>query len=129
MSETYSVLVHLQRTVVLDAYVSVPVTEELLRQEADGSHRLNTDKLFAAARELGNDRRVDWQVESSDTQVHGIQKPLPEDRVTFNPFLADGAADESPDQEQNPGCATTTEVATAPQTKMAATHSVAAILD
>ena len=41
MSETYSVLVHLQRTVVLDAYVSVPVTEELLRQEADGSHRLH----------------------------------------------------------------------------------------
>ena len=102
MCETYSVLVHLQRTVVLDAYVSVPVTEELLRQEADGSHRLNTDKLFAAARELGNDRRVDWQVESSDTQVHGIQKPLPEDRVTFNPFLADGEADESPDQKQNP---------------------------
>lgn len=102
MSETYSVLVHLQRTVVLDAYVSVPVTEELLREEADGTHRLNTDKLFAAARELGNDRRVDWQVESSDTQVHGIQKPLPEDRVTFNPFLANGAAGEHPDPTQNP---------------------------
>ena len=97
MSETYSVMVHLQRTVVLDAYVSVPVTGDLIIEQADGSGRLDTDKLFAAARQLGDDPRVDWQVESSDTQVHGVQKPLPEDRSTFNPYLADRENDENAD--------------------------------
>ncbi len=90
MTDTYSVLVHLQRTVVLDAYVSVPVTQALLVEQADGTARLETEQLFAAARQLGDDPRVDWQAESADTQVHPIQKPLPEDRASFDPYLANG---------------------------------------
>ena len=90
MTDTYSVLVRLQRTVVLDAYVSVPVTDALLVEQADGTARLDTEKLFVAARQQGDDPRVDWQAESADTQIHPVQKPLPDDRASFNPYVADG---------------------------------------
>ncbi|MFC9817347.1 hypothetical protein ACFVJM_35445 [Streptomyces virginiae] len=73
---SYSISVRLQRTTVEEAYVSVPVTDAVMQREPadDGSwsYRLDTDKLFAAAVELGNE--ADWLSEGQQTVVHPIQK-------------------------------------------------------
>lgn len=71
---SYSISVRLQRTTVEEAYVSVPVTDAVMLREPadDGSFRLDTDKLFAAAVELGSE--ADWLSEGQRTVVHPIQK-------------------------------------------------------
>ncbi|MER6208798.1 hypothetical protein ACWDG9_26245 [Streptomyces sp. NPDC001073] len=83
--ESYSVSVRLQRTTVEERYVSVPVTDAVMRAEPDpdGSRRLDADKLLAAAIELGRDD-TDWLPEEREVTIHPIQKapddvsPLPD---------------------------------------------------
>ncbi|MEV6898505.1 hypothetical protein [Amycolatopsis sp. NPDC051372] len=74
---TYSISVRLQRTTVEEAYVSVPVSEAVLRDgpEADGSMRLDPEKVMAAAVELG--RAAEWSAEDLRVTPHPIQKPRP----------------------------------------------------
>ncbi|MFC9330675.1 hypothetical protein [Kitasatospora sp. NPDC057015] len=71
---SYSISVRLQRTTVEEAYVSVPVTDAVMQEEPaeDGSHRLDTQALFAAAVELG--RGADWLPEGRQVEVHPVQK-------------------------------------------------------
>lgn len=73
--ETYSVSVRLRRTSVEERYVSVPITNELMRAEQaeDGTRRLDPEKLLAAAIEFGQDD-TDWSPEDREVTVHPIQK-------------------------------------------------------
>jgi hypothetical protein len=86
--KTYSIMYRMRRITTEDAYVSVPVTSDLMKPEpaADGTFRLNTDALLAAALRISRDPRVEWRVESNETAPHPIQRPKPEDRTTFDPF-------------------------------------------
>ena len=71
---SYSISVRLQRTTVEESYVSVPVTDAVMQEEPaeDGSYRIDTEKLFAAAVELGSE--ADWLSEEQRVVVHPIQK-------------------------------------------------------
>ncbi|HEX6686549.1 MAG TPA: hypothetical protein VF062_27505 [Candidatus Limnocylindrales bacterium] len=72
-SPSYSISVRLRRVTAEEGFVSVPVTEAVMRAEPepDGSFRLDTKKLFAEAVRLGADAA--WQVESREIEVHPIQ--------------------------------------------------------
>lgn len=71
---SYSISFRLQRTTVEETYVSVPVTDALLREEPaeDGSFRIDTEKFVAAAIELGSG--ADWLPENQQVVPHPIQK-------------------------------------------------------
>ncbi|MEV6756910.1 hypothetical protein [Streptomyces sp. NPDC051214] len=71
---SYSISVRLQRTTLEEAYVSVPVTEALMREEPgeDGSYGLDTDKFVAAAIELQGG--ADWVPEEQRVTLHPIQQ-------------------------------------------------------
>lgn len=70
---THSISVRLQRTILEEGYVSVPVTEDLLQPaEADGTRFLDGAKVFAAALLL--EPANGWLPESSAVEVHAIQK-------------------------------------------------------
>jgi hypothetical protein len=76
---TYSVSFRLQRTTVEDAFVSVPVTSEVMIEQSDGSAKLDVEKLKARALEMGLEPDVTWTLEESVRVVpHPIQKPPPE---------------------------------------------------
>ena len=76
---SYSISVRLQRTTVEEAYVSVPVTDVVMREpDEDGTVRLDPQKVFAAAVELGAE--ADWLAEERQVGVHPVQKAP--DRVT-----------------------------------------------
>ncbi|NEB79530.1 hypothetical protein G3I40_30570 [Streptomyces sp. SID14478] len=79
---TYSISIRLQRTSVEERYVSVPVTDAVMRTEpnADGTYGLDTEKLLAAAIELGQDD-ADWSSEAREVTIHPIQK-APDDVQT-----------------------------------------------
>ena len=72
---TYSVSFRLRRVSVEERYVSVPVDRTMMRTqpEEDGSFRLDTDKLVAAAIELGQDDSA-WLPEEREVTLHPIQK-------------------------------------------------------
>ncbi|MEQ1873849.1 MAG: hypothetical protein ABL953_08990 [Ilumatobacteraceae bacterium] len=75
MSEpTHSISVRLQRTIVEEGYVSVPVTEDLLQPEADaeGQRFLDGEKVFAAAVLI--EPSNGWLPEGSQVGIHPIQK-------------------------------------------------------
>lgn len=74
---SYSISVRLRRTLVEEGYVKVPVTGDVMSPpEADGTLRLDTDKLFAEAVRLGGDL-AEWTTEESAIEVHPIQKAPP----------------------------------------------------
>ena len=74
---TYSISVRLQRTTLEEAYVSVPVTGDVMDGHADkdGSFHLDPEKVMAAAVALG--READWAVEERSVSVHPVQKAPP----------------------------------------------------
>ncbi|HEX3785491.1 MAG TPA: hypothetical protein VHX38_38055 [Pseudonocardiaceae bacterium] len=77
-NHAYSISVRLRRTTVEERYVSVPVTDAVLRDEPDedDTTRLDGKKVFAAAIELGADD-TDWLPENQEIVVHPIQQPPP----------------------------------------------------
>ena len=87
--QTYSILLHVRRIIHEDAYVSVPVTDAIMTPKEDGTFGLDTDALIAEALGISNDPRVEWRRESSITEPHPTQQPLPEGRTSFNAFYAD----------------------------------------
>ncbi|MFD3524231.1 hypothetical protein [Streptomyces sp. NPDC058653] len=86
---TYSVSVRLRRTTVEERYVSVPISESVMRTERDedGARGLDAEKIFAAAIELGRDDDG-WAAEEREVTVHPIQKAPDEVRPPL-----DGASD------------------------------------
>jgi hypothetical protein len=85
---SYSFLLRLRRVTTEDAYVYVPVTSQLMQPEpeADGTFRMNPEAFLAEALRIGQDSRVEWRVEATETEPHPTQRPQPEDRYCFDPF-------------------------------------------
>ncbi len=73
----YSVSFRLQRTTTEVAFVSVPLTTDLVARQPDGSERLDVEKLSQRAVELGQTVGTSWQPESQQVQLHPIQIPRP----------------------------------------------------
>jgi hypothetical protein len=86
---SYSIRLRLRRTIIQDAYVSVPVTDAVTRQDEDGEWRVDGEAVFAAGVELGNDARVEWKTEEETTEAHPMQTRMPDDRFCFSPALLD----------------------------------------
>jgi len=77
---TYSIGVRLRRTVLESAFVSVPITEEVMQPEADaqGRRRLDAEKVMAAAVRLGLEPSTRWEPESAPlVEFHPVQTPPP----------------------------------------------------
>jgi len=72
---TYSISVRLRRTTVEERYVSVPVTDAMMRTQPDddGAYHLDGEKVLAAAVELGQDD-TGWLPEDRQITVHPIQR-------------------------------------------------------
>ena len=76
MTKSFSVSVRLRRVVTETAYVSVPLTADLLRADRSGSaeNRIDVEKLVLAALELGRLRETEWEIEGeSEMTMHPIQ--------------------------------------------------------
>jgi len=86
--KTFSIAFRLRRIVYEDAYVSIPVTEAVMKSEpeADGTRRLDTDKLIAEAIALGKNEAAEWCVEETQTTPHPVQQPKPEVRNALDGF-------------------------------------------
>lgn len=74
----YSVSFRLQRTTTETAFVKVPITDDLMIEQPDGSGRIDVEKLVMRAVEMGQAAGVSWQAESQLIQHHPIQMPPPE---------------------------------------------------
>lgn len=82
MSEpkSYSIILRLRRITIEEAFVSVPVTEELLRQELDerGYRHLDVDKMTKMALSLGRQPETRSMLESEPiVEPHPIQTAPP----------------------------------------------------
>jgi hypothetical protein len=80
----YSVSFRLQRTTTEFAFVSVPVTGDLMVKQPDGTARIDVAKMVQRAIEMGRDSGVAWQPEGQYIEPHPIQTP---------PRLAEGTPD------------------------------------
>jgi hypothetical protein len=76
--KTFSISMRLQRTITEFAFVSVPVTQELLVDQSDGTQRLDVNKVTQYALELGQTHGLNWQPEDAQIQLHPIQTAPPE---------------------------------------------------
>lgn len=77
---TYSIAVRLRRTVTEEAYVSVPVSDEVMSPEPDenGNYHLDGDKVMEAAVNLGSDPKTHWKIEGKPViEPHPIQMARP----------------------------------------------------
>jgi hypothetical protein len=75
---TYSVSFRLQRTTTEFAFVSVPVTGDLMIEQPDGTARIDASKMVQRAMEMGRASGIAWQPEAQQVQPHPIQTPPPE---------------------------------------------------
>jgi hypothetical protein len=73
----YSVSFRLQRTTTETAFVSVPVTADLMIAQPDGTGRIDVEKMVARAVELGKAPSVAWEAESQKIEPHPIQMAPP----------------------------------------------------
>lgn len=83
---TYSVALRVRRITYEDAYVAIPMTEAITKQNEDGSVGINVEAFLAEAIRISNDQRVEWKIESCETEPHPMQGPTPEDRQSFDAF-------------------------------------------
>lgn len=78
--QTHSIMIHLRRATIGDAYVSVKVTDDIIKKDDAGSFDLDFDALIAKAVQSGHDPHTEWKIESSSIEPHPIQCPKPDDR-------------------------------------------------
>ena len=91
--KTYSIALRLRRVTVEDAYVAVPVTQAIMKSEAesDGTFGIEWEALVAEAMRLGAREEAEWRVEEITSSTHPTQKPCPDDRqVLDGMYLAPG---------------------------------------
>jgi hypothetical protein len=74
---TYSVSFRLQRTTTEVAFVSVPMTADLMIEQPVGTGRIDVAKMVQRAIEVGQAPGIAWQPESQQVQPHPIQTPPP----------------------------------------------------
>jgi hypothetical protein len=78
----YSICFRLRRTNYEEAFVSVPVTDEVMHDIPDehGHRRLDVEKLNEAAIRLGSDSQIRWRVEGKPiVELHPVQVAPNED--------------------------------------------------
>lgn len=80
-----SISVRIRQVVVRDAYISVPISDELMVSHPDGSFRLDGERVFSKAIELSSSPSEFWTVESESVEVHPIQQPEPPGRRALDP--------------------------------------------
>jgi hypothetical protein len=85
-----SIMLHIRRTIVEDAFVAVPVTGAIMMENADGTASLDWDAFVAEALRIGSDQQVEWKIELSQMEPHPAQVPLPGDRHCFDAFYEKG---------------------------------------
>jgi len=73
----YSVSFRLQRTTTEVAFVSVPVTADLMVAQPDGSGRIDVIRLVQRAVEMGRTPGVAWEPEGQRVEPHPVQVPPP----------------------------------------------------
>lgn len=88
--KTYSVALRLRRVTYEDAYVAVPVTDEIIKPDADGVGRIDFEAFVAEALRIGERAEIDWQVEEVVNEAHPLQQPMPEGRRSFDAFYDKG---------------------------------------
>ena len=86
MDNTYSIQLRLKRTIVEDTYVSVPVSNLIMKEKEDGNLGIDFEKFTKEGIRISKNYEVDWQVESSTIEVHPIQAVRPEERKSFDPY-------------------------------------------
>jgi hypothetical protein len=74
---TYSISFRLRRTTTEVAFVSVPVTEDLMIAQPDGTGRIDVGKMVQRAIEIGEAPGVEWHAEDQRVEPHPIQTPPP----------------------------------------------------
>ena len=82
-----SIQARVKRITIEDAYISVPITNELFEDKPgeDGKYHLNMEAFWKKAAELSSNLSVEWKVEEILVEPHNIQKPIPIDRKPFIP--------------------------------------------
>jgi hypothetical protein len=73
----YSISYRLRRTTTEFAFVSVPVTADLLNKQPDGTGRLDGNRVVQRAIEMGQAPGVEWTLEERQIQPHPVQMPPP----------------------------------------------------
>lgn len=81
---TYSIALRMRRITYEDAYITVPVTDAIVKKRPDGSLGIDPAALSAEGIRITQDSRVEWQVESTTTEGHPIQQAAPEGRKKFD---------------------------------------------
>ena len=74
---TFSISMRLQRTISEFTFVSIPINDEVLVQHADGTKRVDVDKLTQQAIILGDLHSLEWHLEEQKVQLHPIQTAPP----------------------------------------------------
>ena len=73
---TVSIVVRLRRTITEEIHVSVPITDDLIVTEPDGSAHLDGGAVFAAAVALGQTAALAWRPEGEPVvEIHPLQTP------------------------------------------------------
>jgi hypothetical protein len=81
------IVLRLRRTVTEDAYVAVPISDAIMKDEpeADGTRRLDFDRFVAEAIRLSANEAVEWRAERpASVETNPIQQPVPPDRSVFD---------------------------------------------
>jgi hypothetical protein len=77
----YSVSWRLRRTTLEYAYVSVPLTGDMVRPDAQGVNRIDAEAMGRRAVDLGQSPEVVWYREAERIDLHPEQKaPEPDER-------------------------------------------------
>ena len=78
----YSVSWRLRRTTVEYAYVTVPVAGNIVRPDAQGVNRIDSEAMGRRAVDLGQSPEVVWYREAERIDLHPEQKaPEPDERT------------------------------------------------
>lgn len=85
-NKTFSIALRVRRVIYEDAYVAVPVTDAIMKKKEDGTPGIDFEAFVKEAVRISKDKRVEWKVESSTTEAHPVQQPLPEGRKSFDAF-------------------------------------------
>ena len=88
---TFSIALRLRRVVYEDAYVTVPITHAMMKSQPDGSTGIDMDAFLAEGIRIGQDRHIEWCIESSNLEAHPIQQIAPEGRKTFDALFDEHA--------------------------------------
>jgi hypothetical protein len=81
---TYCIALRLRRTTREDAYVNVPLTDAIMKQNEDGTNGIDYDAFVAEAIRLSGSAKVQWQTETCRIQPHPLQSPRPEGRAAYD---------------------------------------------